>query len=136
VMQSIERRSRPRNEVSCLVKVRQPGLALTPVELAFMARNTSPDSLYFIAENHDFPEKMNLCLTFPFNPDPSAVHRDCMVEVVRADRLARGRFGVAARLLDNIRTRFRLLDGLIVPESTFLNQSWSHLTPQLVNIYA
>lgn len=135
-MESIERRSRPRTDVSSLVHVRRPSIALAGFDRPFAAKNSSLDSLYFIADDRTFAQKMRLCLTFPFNPDPSAIHRECLLEVVRTDSLIRGRLGVAARLLDNIRTRFRLHDGLIVLESAFWKQSWPHVTPNYINLYA
>ena len=134
--ESIERRSQPRSEVSCLVHVRRPKIVPVRFDPAFTARNSSLDSLYFIAESPTFAQKMRLCLTFPFNADPEAIHRECLVEVVRTDALRRGGFGVAARLLDNLRTRFRLHDGLIVPESAFWKQSWPHVAPRFINLYA
>ena len=136
MMESIERRSQPRSDVSCLVHVRRPEIVLARSQRPFAAMNSSPDSLYFIAENQAFEQKMYLCLTFPFNADPSAIHRECLVEVVRTDALVRGRFGVAARLLDNIRTRFRLHEGLIVLDAAFSKQSWPHVTPRYINLYA
>lgn len=136
VIQSIERRSQPRSDVSCLVHVRRPEITLARFDAGFAAKNSSPDSLYFIAENQNFAEKMQLCLTFPFIADQTAVHRECLVEVVRTDALFPGRFGVAARLLDNLRTRFRLQDGLIVPEGAFWKQSWPNVSPCFINLYA
>jgi hypothetical protein len=135
-MQSIERRSQPRSEVSCLVHVRRPEIILAGSNESFAAQNLASDSLYFTAKDGTFENKMQLLLTFPFNPDPTSVQRECLVEVVRTDSLFRGRLGVAARLLDNIRTRFRLHDGLIIPESAFWKQSWPHVSARYVNLYA
>ena len=97
-MQSAERRSQPRSDVSCLVHVRRPEIVLAGSNASFAARNLSPDSLYFVAEDDTFNDKMHLLLTFPFIPDASAVQRECLVEIVRTDSLFRGRLGVAARL--------------------------------------
>ena len=69
--ESVERRGRTRNDVSCLIHVRRPEITLARFETAFEATNSSPDSLYFVADNLSFPKKMRLLLTFPFNPDPS-----------------------------------------------------------------
>lgn len=95
--------------------------------------NFSLNSVYFLMESVAIRKSMQLFVSFPNEFDAEAVRREFMVEVVRQDTLFPGRFGVAARILENIQLRFR--DGLIVPETGFWS-GWPLVAPTSLNVYA
>lgn len=129
----IERRSSPRNMVSGLVEVRPAETGLARIEKPCALSNASSDSLYFFIESYIVRQRMRLTLTFPNVFDPSAIHREYAVEVVRQESVLRGRCGVAAKLLENIQLRLR--DGLLVPETGF-SSYWPLVTPAHIDVYA
>lgn len=132
---SIERRNRPRTDASCLVQVRRPDVLANFGKLC-AAQNSSLDSLYFVAEKQIVRQSMRLLLSFRPSLGGLADQRECLVEVVRTDERFQGQVGIAARLVDNLRLRFRLLDGLIVPESGLWAPSHPHLEGRFLNLYA
>lgn len=95
--------------------------------------NVSLNSIYFLMESVAIRNSMQLFVSFPNEFDAEAVRREFMVEVVRQDTLFPGRFGVAARILENIQLRLR--DGLIVPETGFWS-GWPLVAPTRLNVYA
>ncbi len=129
----IERRSSPRNGVPAIVQVRIMEAGLTRMPKVCALGNSSSDSIYFfLMERLIIRQSMQLIVSFPNVIDPWAVHHECPAEVVRHDWLP-GRFGVAAKILDN--TRLRLQDGLIVPETGFWSR-WPLVCATQLNVYA
>lgn len=95
--------------------------------------NVSLNSIYFLMESVAIRKSMQLLVSFPNEFRAESVRREFMVEVVRQDTLFQGRFGVAARILENIQLRLR--DGLIVPETGFWS-GWPLVAPTRLNVYA
>lgn len=135
MMNAIELRRCPRSNASCLVQVWRPEVSEN-LERVCAEENSLLDSLYFVTEKYVVRQNTCLLIRFRTNSGRLVNHDECLVEVVRTDSLFRGRVGVAAGLLDDFRFRFRLQDGLIVPETGFWRPSWPHVEPVWINVYA
>jgi hypothetical protein len=129
----IQRRDSPRDQISCLVRVRESDPDPAGIEHVYPAENISSGGIYFVTETYAFRRRTQLFLSFPRSLGTLATLNGFQAEVVRVDSLMRGRCGVAARLLDNIRLRLR--DGLIVPEAGFWKQ-WPPVAPEHISLYA
>jgi hypothetical protein len=130
---AIQRRDSPRDPLSCLVRVRESDPAPAGIERAYSTENISSGGIYFVTETYAFRKRTQLFLSFPRGLGTLATLNGFRAEVVRVDSLLRGRCGVAAKLLDNIRLRLR--DGLIVPEGGFWKH-WPPVTPEYISLYA
>jgi hypothetical protein len=115
------------------LQVRTVEAGLTRIRKVCALRNSSSDSIYFfLMERLIIRQSMQLIVSFPKVIDPSAVPYEWPVEILRHDSLP-GRFGVAAKLLHNLRLRLR--DGLIVPETGFWSR-WPLVSAAQLNAYA
>jgi hypothetical protein len=129
----IQRREGHRDQLSCLVRVRESNPAPVGIERVCPTENISSGGIYFITETYALRKRTQLFLSFPRTLGTLATPNGFQAEVVRVDSLMRGRCGVAAKLLDNIRLRLR--DGLIVPEAGFWKE-WPSVTPEFISLYA
>jgi PilZ domain-containing protein len=133
VISSIQRRSGPRDQLCCLIRVRPSDPSPAAIERMAATENVSSHGIYFVTEGYTFQKRTQLLVGFAQTLDRSAAPSVFQAEVVRLDSLRRGRYGVAAILLENI--RFRLRQGLIVPETGFWKQ-WPPVAPGHINLYA
>ncbi len=61
--------------------------------------NAARDGLYFASWRESYYEGMRVFVTFPYSSHPDAIGCEYLGHVVRVDRLADGRLGVAVQLL-------------------------------------
>lgn len=90
-----EQRRNPRARVSLSVRVRPVNLQDGQFEDVRVTMNTSRTGLYFTTTQQHYRAGMRLLVTFPYGPEGSATNREDIAHVVRVDRLASDRLGVA-----------------------------------------
>ena len=98
-MDPLQRRSNPRNRFYCFARFRPLHMDVGGIEWLCVTRDFSRDGLYFLALEPAICVKMHLLLRFPYLADSGAVHRECLVEVVRMRALFPGRCGVGVKLI-------------------------------------
>lgn len=96
---SEERRHSPRTDLKQVVRIRPFDPQLPPEYCTTM--NLSPDGLYFTTAAAHYTVGTNVYVTGDFQPG-SPIHKAVAGVIVRVDRLAEDRFGVAIQIVAGI----------------------------------
>lgn len=96
----LEKRLSPRAKISRMLRVR-PSEGENFEELP-MTSNVSKQGIYFHTHLPNYRRGMRLFVTYPFTFTNDPMKSEYLAEVVRVERLADSRFGVAIRLLSSI----------------------------------
>lgn len=94
-----DRRDKRRARIAQPVRVRPSEPMQNGFDEVRATINVCRNGLYFDTERDSYKPGMRLFITFPFHRDASAINLEYIGRVVRLDRLANGRVGVAVHLL-------------------------------------
>lgn len=94
-----ERRHKRRAKVAQPVRVRPSEPRDNDFDEVRVTLNVCRDGLYFATQRDSYFKGLRLFITFPYQDHPGAINLEYIGKVVRVDRLADGRHGVAIHLL-------------------------------------
>ena len=97
---TFEKRLNPRAKISRMLRVRPSDGA--HFEEMPVSTNVSKRGIYFHTHVSNYQKGMRLFVTYPFTFANDPLKSEYLAEVVRVEKLADSRFGIAIRLLSSI----------------------------------
>lgn len=94
-----DRRDKRRARIAQPVRVRPSEPIPNGFDEVRATINVCRNGLYFDTERNSYEPGMRLFITFPYHQEASAINLEYIGRVVRVDKLASGRAGVAVHLL-------------------------------------
>jgi hypothetical protein len=136
---SSERRSNARKKFACFARFRQADVGTAGPEWLCVTRDFSHNGIYFLADDHELRESMQLLLKFPYDDHSPGKNREYLVEVTRLTRISsllQRRCGVGARLI--LKTPVKPQDSRLATDTALskheLPDAASHV--QIIDLYA
>ena len=96
---TVEKRLSRRAKIARMLRVRPSDPDNEHFEEILASTNVSTHGIYFHTHRSDYHKSMRLFITFPFTFEQDPMKCEYLAEVVRVEKLADDRTGVAVRLI-------------------------------------
>ncbi len=96
---TVEKRLSRRAKISRMLRVRPSAPDIEHFEEILASTNISKHGMYFCTHRSDYHKSMRLFITFPFTFEQDPMKCEYLAEVIRVEKLANDRTGVAVRLI-------------------------------------